>query len=226
MFLSIFSVALVASSKGLKETLPPERRLQGKLSHAFSDYKGLLSNRSFMTHVLFKGSALGLLFAYISSAPFIMQTHFGYSQTEFGLIMGFNALFLGAGSMTALKFKILKRAAFIGGIILSASIAAEVAVLFLLDNFMAYELLLIPAMYGMGMIFTVSNTLAMNEGRNNAGAASAVLGTAGYVFGAIVSPLVGYGNIMHSTALVFGIVTCIVLISAFMARALPADIDS
>ena len=111
--------------------------------------------------------------------------------------MGFNALFLGAGSMTALKFKILKRAAFIGGIILSASIAAEVAVLFLLDNFMAYELLLIPAMYGMGMIFTVSNTLATNEGRNNAGAASAVLGTAGYVFGAIVSPLVGYGNIMH-----------------------------
>lgn len=226
VFLSIFSVALVASSKGLKETLPPERRLQGKLSHAFSDYKGLLSNRSFMTHVLFKGSALGLLFAYISSAPFIMQTHFGYSQSEFGLIMGFNALFLGAGSMTALKFKILKRAAFIGGIILSASIAAEVAVLFLLDNFMAYELLLIPAMYGMGMIFTVSNTLAMNEGRNNAGAASAVLGTDGYVFGAIVSPLVGYGNIMHSTALVFGVVTCIVLISAFMARALPADIDS
>ena len=226
VFLSIFSVALVASSKGLKETLPPERRLQGKLSHAFNDYKGLLSNRSFMIHVLFKGSALGLLFAYISSAPFIMQTHFGYSQTEFGLIMGINALFLGAGAMTALKFKILKRAAFIGGIILSASVAAEVAVLLLLDNFMAYELLLIPAMYGMGMIFTVSNTLAMNEGRANAGAASSVLGTTGYVFGAIVSPLVGYGNIMHSTALVFGVVTCIVLISAFMARLLPPDIDS
>ena len=66
----------------------------------------------------------------------------------------------------------------------------------------------------------------MNEGRANAGAASSVLGTTGYVFGAIVSPLVGYGNIMHSTALVFGVVTCIVLISAFMARSLPPDIDS
>ena len=207
----------------LKESLKPDRRFKGKLLDAFGEYPALLKNKRFMIHVTLKGTALGLLFAYCSSAPFIMQTHFGWSQLHFGLFMGFNALFIAIGAMIAVKFKILKQAASLGGILLFIATAVQVAVLFLIDDFWAYELMMLPILFSLGMIFTVGNTLAMNEGRDNAGGASAVLGLAGYVFGATVAPLVGLGNIMHSTAIVFAVMATLILLSSYASSRLSPD---
>lgn len=220
-----FAVILLIISPRMKETLPPDRRVKGKLADSFKNYLGLCKNRAFMTHVLLKGSALGLLFAYISSAPFIIQTRYGFSQEEFGLIIGANAIGVVVGSMTALKFRLLKRAAFVGALILIVATIAESAAMWMQCRFLWYEILLIPMLFALGMIFTVSNTLAMNEGRKNAGDASAVLGIAGYVFGAAVSPLVGIGNIMHSTAIAFVCISIIVLVSALMSRRLVPDLN-
>ena len=76
-----------------------------------------------------------------------------------------------------------------------------------------------------GMIFSVTNSLAMNEGRMQAGEASALLGVAGYVVGAIVAPLVGIGNILHSTALVFlGLLLLVIIFSIWTYR-LKADLS-
>ena len=55
----------------------------------------------------------------------------------------------------------------------------------------------------LGLTFTASNTLAMDCEHNNAGMASALLGALGFAFGGIVSPLVGLGNIMVSTGIIF-----------------------
>lgn len=224
--LTILSVVILLLSFRLKESLPPSKRDNGSLLNAFGKYKTLLSNYRFMVHVVLKGSALGILFAYISSAPFIIQTHYGFSQIHFGLIMGANSVMVVAGSMVALKFKVLKKAAVVGAIFLIVSVLAEAIALWLCDHFLAYELLLLPMLFCLGMIFTVSNTLAMNEGRADAGGASAVLGVGGYAFGAVVSPLVGMGNILHSTATAFVAIGLIVLVSAILTNRIPADLDS
>lgn len=208
-----------------KESLPKSRRFKGKLVDAFKEYRTLVANKKFMVHVVLKGTALGLLFAYISSAPFIIETHFGYSPLIFGIIMGCNAVFVAIGATMAVKFRILKRAAYIGGWLLMIFTAVEVFVLFALDNFWAYELTLLPMLFSLGMIFTVGNTLAMNEGRTDAGGASALLGLMGYVFGAIAAPLVGLGNIMHSTAIVFGVFALLVLACSYGTKLMPADAD-
>ena len=89
-----------------------------------------------------------------------------------------------------------------------------------------YDALNLPMLFCLGMIFTVGNTLAMNEGRNCAGDASAMIGLVGYIFGAIVSPLVGLGNILHSTPLCLAVLTVIVLITAHASRVLPADLEA
>ena len=78
----------------------------------------------------------------------------------------------------------------------------------------------------LGMLFTVGNTLAMNEGRECAGDASAYIGLAGYIFGAIVSPLVGLGDILHSTPICMGILTLITLFAAHLSRDLSPDLIS
>ncbi|MCM1077471.1 MAG: multidrug effflux MFS transporter [Bacteroides sp.] len=222
--LAVFAVVLLCFASWLKETHQPEKSLS--IWSEFGNYKKMLCNYRFMVHVTLKGAALGLLFAYISSGPFIVQTHFGYSQTTFGLIMGANAILVAGGSITALKFRILKNASLVGAVGLIVAVVAEGIVLFVCDSFWLYELLLLPILFCLGMIFTVSNTLAMNEGRQYAGVASAVLGIAGYVFGAIVSPLVGFGNILHSTAITFAAIAVIVLIFALLSYKIPADLDS
>lgn len=223
--LAIIAVILLVFTPRLMESLPKERRSQSSLLRTFGNYGQLLRNRPFMIHVMLKASALGFLFAYISSAPFIMQTHFHFSQTVFGCIIGANALFVAVGAMLALRFRILKRAALAGGIGLAVAVATETVLMTTVDSFWAYELPLLPILFCLGMIFTVSNTLAMNEGRRDAGGASALLGMAGYVVGAIVSPLVGLGDILHSTAIVFAVVAVMVLVSAYMSARLPADLD-
>ena len=223
--LAAFAALLVVIGFFFKESLPASRRNHGKLADMFAEYLPLLKNRPFMTHVMLKGAALGLLFAYTSSAPFIIQEVYGFSALEFGLFMGFNALFAAAGAMFALRFKVLKNAAWVGGWVLMLATAVEAIALFFIDDFWAYEATLLPMIFSMGMIFTVGNTLAMNEGRTNAGAASAVLGVSGYVFGAAVAPLVGLGDIRHSTAIVFLVMAAITLICSYGSRLLPPDLD-
>ncbi len=179
-----------------------------------------------MIHVSLKGTALGLLFAYISTAPFILQTHYGLSQTTYGLVIGFNAIFVAAGSMAALRFRFLKNAAVAGAWILAVGIVAESIALWHIHSIWVFEACMVVALFGLGNIFTASNTLAMNEGRAQAGEASSILGIAGYIVGAIVTPVVGIGNILHSSAVTFVIITAAVLIFARLTRALPADLTS
>lgn len=222
--LTAFAVILIALTPRFKETLPKERRSTDSLLRTFAHYKSLLGNYRFMIHVLLKATTLGLFFGCLSSAPFIMQVHFGYTQTQFGLIMGGNALMIALGAMLSLRFRLLKQSAFVGATGLLIAVVAEAYVLLCCDSFWAYELLLLPIMLFMGMIFTAANTLAMNEGRNDAGGASALLGALGYVFGSVTSPLVGKGDIMHSTAWVFVVMAVLVMVCALLSRRIPADL--
>lgn len=225
--LTAFGIILLCLSPKFKESLSADRKYQGSVWSSFGNYKKLLCNKPFMIHVLFKGAALGVMFAYISSAPFIIETRFGYSQTMFGVFMGANALLVAAGAMIALKFKELKTAGLVGGIGQLVFILAECWVLyFYRDSFLAYELILLPMLFFMGMIFTVGNTLAMNEGRAMAGDASALLGIIGYIFGAVVAPLVGNGDIMHATAIAFLSLSVVVLVLSILSNRLAPDLGS
>lgn len=221
-----FGLLLLILAIPFKESLPRNRRVTGKFGTAFKNYGVLAKNKHFVVHVLLKGSALGVLFAYISSAPFIIQDHYHFTQLQFGLFMGVNALFVAMGASTALKFQPLKKAAVIAAWGLAATVAAQYVCFYTVNNVWVYDALNLPMLFCLGMIFTVGNTLAMNEGRDCAGDASALIGLVGYIFGAAVSPLVGIGDILHSTPLCIAILTVLVLISAHASRVLPADLVS
>ena len=220
-----FSLLLLVLSFTFKESLPKSRRVQGHFGIAFKNYIYLMRNKNFVVHILLKGSALGMLFAYVSAAPFIIQTHYGYNQLQFGLFMGFNALFVASGAMIALKFKPLKKGAVFAGRALFLISIGQFICLFKVDNVWVYEAWNVATIFCMGMLFTVANTLAMNEGRNYAGDASALIGLVGYIFGAIASPLVGIGNILHSTAIAMLVLAFITLIFTRMAKVLPPDLE-
>lgn len=221
-----FALVILAVSPFLKESLPKSRRTTGAWWKSLPGYLSLLKNRPFMIHICFKGAALGMLFAYISAAPFIVQTHYGFSQTHYGLLIGFNAIFVASGSMLAMKFKPLKKAARTGTLILVPATIAQAVCLWFVHSLIAYEICMAVMLFALGLIFTTTNTLAMNEGRQRAGEASALLGLAGYVVGATVAPLVGLGNVMHSEAIALVVLSLIVLLCSGNSHKLPADLES
>lgn len=209
-----------------KETLPPSRRIQdSSLKDYATAYRALLSNKRFMIYVTIKAVAIGLLYAYISSAPFLIQTHYGFSAISFGLIFGGNALAMGIGSSLALRFKVMKQAMVVGCIGMFVFAVAEAAVMWHEAPFIYYELCAVPMLLFSGMIFSSANTLSMEVGRQEAGTASAILSIVKYIFAAIVSPLVGLGNMFHSAAIAFVAVTSIALVLAFMAYKLKPLAD-
>lgn len=225
VLLTIFAVLILLLAGRLKESLPPSARAQGKWWKAFKGYVTLLGKKNFMVHVTFKGLALGMLFAYISATPFILQTNYGLSQTVYGLVIGFNALFVAGGSMLALKFHPLKKAASFGCLVLLAGVAGEAVALYTIHSIWIFEICAVVLLFGLGLIFSTTNTLAMNEGRSKAGEASSILGIAGYVVGAVVSPLVGVGDILHSTANVFIVLAVLVAVFAFLSSRIAPDLQ-
>ena len=219
-----FSILLLLLAPALKESLPKPRRVQGHFGIAFKNYIYLVKNKRFMVHSLLKGAALGLIFAYVSAAPFIIQSHYHYSQLQFGLFMGFNAIFIALGATFALTFKPLKKAAVYSGWGILFLTVGQGICLFLVHSVWVYEAWNICIIFCIGMIFTVSNTLAMNEGRLYAGDASALLGFIGYVFGGIASPVVGLNNVLHSTAITQVVYALVILLFAHMTKVIPAEL--
>ncbi|HEX2974095.1 MAG TPA: multidrug effflux MFS transporter, partial [Tepidisphaeraceae bacterium] len=74
------------------ETLPPARRLRGQVALVFQGYLHVLGHRPFLKQVTAIGLTSGVLFTYISSAPFIYMELFGVSPRTFGFWFAANAV--------------------------------------------------------------------------------------------------------------------------------------
>lgn len=200
------------------ETLPPARRIAARrLSDYLKSYRTMLLNGRFMIYVIIKALGIALLYAYISSGPFILQDHYHFSALTFGIIFGANALAIAAGAMLAPRFRIMKQAMVVGTVGMFLLSLGMAAVMWYELPFWAYELVAVPLVLCLGMIFSSANTLAMDVGRADAGTSSAILGVVKYILAAIVSPLCGLGNLMHSSAVVIVVTAAIALLFAFLA---------
>ena len=82
------AVLLLAGWLGLKETLPPERRIVGGFSRTLHGYNTLLHDRFFIGCALSSGLAGATLFAYIAGSTFVLQRIYGMSPQGFSLVFG------------------------------------------------------------------------------------------------------------------------------------------
>lgn len=210
-------VVLFGMSMRFRESLAEENRHKGSLWSLMKGFPNLLRQKYFVVYVLMFAFANGVLFSYISSAAFIIQNHFGFSELIFAVIFGVNALGIGIGSALSLKFKKMSTAALFGAAGISVMSVLQLAGYYLSGEFFVFEILMFLLLVFVGYIFTAATTLAMDEGRDYIGAASAIFGATGFLFGGIVSPLVGMGDILPTTlsiiavcslsSLVFAVIT-------------------
>ena len=198
-------IALLVMCGVFNESHQKENRHQGSVLSLMYAFPKLMRQKYFVVYVLMFAFANGVLFSYISSASFIIQNYFGFSELVFALIFGVNALGIGIGSALSLKFKKMSNAAFFGASGLAVVSLLQLAAYALWDMFAVFEGLTFVMLVFVGYIFTGATTLAMDEGREYVGAASAIFGATGFLFGGIVSPLVGIGNIMSTTLIIIAV---------------------
>ena len=201
--LLVIGVLLLLGNLRFRESLPVERRKRGSLKSMLAGFGVVLHNRRYVYYVLQMGFAMGVLFTNISSSPFIMQQHYGFSAFGFSLFFGINALAIGLAAGLSVKFSNPEHAMFVGSAGMTLLSLIEFVALSLGCSFVVYEALLFLLLFALGLTFTASTTLAMDCERANSGTASALFGAAGFAFGGVVSPLVGLGNILSTTGLLF-----------------------
>ena len=212
-----FGAVILAMCLVFQESHAKEKRYTGSVLSLLKGFSKIFKLRFFVIYTLLYAFCCGVLFSYVSSASFIIQNHFGFSELQFSIVFGINALGIGFGSGLSLKFKKMSDAALVGALGIVGSAILQWIVYVALPGFILYEILTFLMLVSVVFILTSATTLAMNEGRAMVGTASAIFGASGFLFGGIVSPLVGIGNILSTTLILLSICGCSALLFAWMS---------
>lgn len=202
IFRILFAIGLllIISMFFLKESLDTDKRQAGNLHSMIAGYKASIRNAPFMRYVLVQAFAMGVMFAYIAASPFIFQMHLGVSPQAYGVCFGLNAVALMIGSLPATKFRDTTRALRYGCTGFGTASIAVGAALSACSAFPVVETALFLLLFFLGIILPSSTTLALDMERHNSGTASAMLGFLAFLFGGMLSPLTGIGNMLYGTS--------------------------
>ncbi|HLL63210.1 MAG TPA: multidrug effflux MFS transporter [Propionibacteriaceae bacterium] len=198
---------VLAGLLGLRESLPPERRVTGGLADTLRGFAVLIRDRFFLGVALAGGLAGASMFAYIAGGTFVLQRIYGLSPQGFSLAFGLNSV----GIMIAaqLSGRLTRRLSplrvlaaglavnLLGALCLLATVLLGVGLPFLLGS-------LFVMVSAIGLILPTSTALGLSNYPNRAGTASALLGLLQYLVGGVAAPLVGLAG--EDTAVPLGLV--------------------
>ena len=215
VILLLIGIILIAMCTKYRETLPTEQRNHANIKTVYATFGKVLKIKVYVMYLIAFGCANGMLFSYISSAPFVLQTHFGFSEFAFSLFFALNSVSIGLGSTLALKFKKMESAAHFGAIGALIFAILQFAGYLMFDNVYIYGVTMFMMLCNAGFVFTSCTTLAMDAGREYTGAASAIFGAVAFSAGGVVSPIVGMGNMMHTLGitLIVSAALCFIMIT-------------
>ncbi|MDQ4120638.1 MAG: Bcr/CflA family multidrug efflux MFS transporter [Acidobacteriota bacterium] len=214
---SVFSaICLAAVYKFLPETREPNSNV--RLGKTFGIYLNILKDRGFLGFTLAGGLAQAGMFAYITGSPFVFIELLGIPAEHYGWVFGSNALGMIAVSQINGRLvrsinptRILRVCLFVTALFSLLLILAGVFNL----GFWGVVIPIFLYIASLGMIFPNATAGALSEQTENAGAASALIGTLQYGLAAIASSLVSYFNNGTSLAMTTLIGAC--GIAAFLA---------
>lgn len=193
-FLAAFGAAcLLATWRGLQETLPRARHRPLRLAAIVATFTALLRLRAFVVPAMAAAMALAALFAYIAGSPFVFMELHGVSQQHYGWLFALNAggmLLFARINLWLLRRMSPARALRIALAVLLLAVSA----LFLARGQAGLGWLLAPLFVAVGCVPVVAanaTALAMAAGREWAGSASSLLGALQFGLATLASAGVG-----------------------------------
>ena len=179
----------------LPETLPPERRDREPVLAIFPRYLALIGNRRFLNYAAPSSLALGLIFAYVASAPSLFMQQYHLSATGFSL--AFASIAIGLIGSAQINRR-LTRHFDTHAILRAASLINAAAALTLpvlawtgVGGFPAFFAAIFVSLATVGVIMPNATAAVMAPFPDQAGVASALLGMLQFAVGAATGALVG-----------------------------------
>lgn len=171
-------VSLVVVYLFLPESSTPDPQAL-QIKRIASAYAGLLQNADFLSHTLVLGVALGLIFVFVTAAPFVLITYFGVQVQHFGYYQAAIVVSFFIGSVTASQladYWAPERLLNFGVSFVMAGTVVLVLLIFI-EKLSAINLAATYAIitFGMGPLFAVAPSHALRTIQSQAGAASAML---------------------------------------------------
>ncbi|MEV4581559.1 multidrug effflux MFS transporter [Nonomuraea jabiensis] len=191
--LAIIGLLLLLAAFALPETLSPEDRHMGGLRDTAVQFTLLGRDRQFVGYTLVLALMSCALFIYISLSSFVLQDGYGMSAQLFSVIFAVNSLgIVLAGRLNSLGTRRLSARALLGigiGVGLTGGLISLAAAVI---GWGAPGLLpgLFLVVSSLGVIMPNATALALEPHGRRAGSASAFLGTAQFLIGAAVPPLI------------------------------------
>lgn len=211
------AVLLLATS--LEETRAPEERADSSVGSALSAYWMLLRDGHFIGLVLIGAFGISAFFSYLANSSFVLIDHFGLTPRQYSYAFGANAAsFIGMSQLTG---RMVARFGMVPLVRGAASIFTGVMLLLLLLTLAGVDSL--PVLLGLmflgfgflGLVLPASSVLALDEHGENAGTASALMGTLQFMVGAAVMAVVGVFANGKPLPMVAGIAASAVLTFVF-----------
>jgi DHA1 family bicyclomycin/chloramphenicol resistance-like MFS transporter len=213
-------------------TLPETRERAALLapSEVLRTYRDLCRDRRFIGYTLICAVGLGMIFAFVATAPFIIITDHGVPTERYGIFHGtvVVAFFLGSMLANRLAGALPARLMLRSGLFGEAAGVGALAALVIADVLTPWGLTLAMslALAGMGLVFAVGPARAMEVADAPAGIASALYGTLEMLTAGIAAAIV---SLLHDDAAVSLTLTLTLLLGAsfwFERVALAAEAET
>jgi MFS transporter, DHA1 family, multidrug resistance protein len=196
----------------LPETRAPAQCVGSSMRGAMRSYASLLGDRHFMGLTLIGAFGMAGFFLYLANSSFLLIDHFGLIPRHYGYAFSLNAgAIIGAAQFTGM---LTKRYGLVGvvrrcvlGFVLTM-IALLLTNLWGVDRLDVLLALLFVGYSFLGLVVPITAVLALETHGQNAGTASALLGTFQLLVGGVLMGVVGLFFDGSARPMVVGIALC------------------
>ena len=205
---------------GIRESLPPERRIQPGIRSLLKGYGMVLRHRQALGYVLSGGATFGALFAFLSGAPFVFIEFYGVAPEHLGYIFTLNVVGVMAGGWMNSKLVVRQGVwemmtlgvylLFAGALFVYVLVATNI--LGVWGAILGIVVFTLP----LNMINANAAAGALEYFPDNAGSASAVVGSVRYGCGAVSGVCVGLLHNGTAMPMVWVIVGCSLISILFL----------
>jgi MFS transporter, DHA1 family, multidrug resistance protein len=209
------ALMLIGVISAVGETHPEHMRQSGPM---LAGLRSVLRVKQFVRYVVVLACCFGVLMVYISASPFVYQNIIGFSPVMYGAMFGVNAIGLILTGIISAKIALRVPPRRTLGVAIPVMLAMALTLLLLVTLKappLLFALPLFGAVSSLGFIFGNTTSLALAEVRAVAGSGSAILGSAQFLLGALVSPLVGVAG--ETSALPLALVMTASALAALIA---------
>jgi DHA1 family bicyclomycin/chloramphenicol resistance-like MFS transporter len=208
---------LVVVAAAVPETLPAGQRQAGGLSRLLGSAAMVVRSRQFVGWLLIFGLSMGVIFAYVATSAFVLQSMNGLSPVLYSLDFAFNAVGLTATTLVAAKLagSVSTRSIIAGGL----AATAVAAVLLLIGALIGMPLPIaligfFVLMSAQGLVGPNAGALASGTVPDDPGTGSALLGFLQWFMAGVIAPLAGLGG-EHTAVPMATIVAVLTAVSVF-----------